>query len=184
MDSNLFSDVEIRIKKRNKLFFSRDSLCLQNLTHLIEGQNHRVLVMWALNCARLTLKHFEAEYPHELRPRICLEQCEEWATGKIKMALAKRAILDAHAAAKDLKDVQNALRCHAIAHAGATVHVSTHAIGLPIYELTAIVQQYALKDFQNPVLTKIKDYINDLHYWEKHTDQLKRNWAGFMRRHS
>lgn len=84
MDSILFSDVVIRIKKRNKLFFSRDSLCLQNLIHLIEDQNHRLLVMWALSCTRLTLKNFEAEYPHELRPRIFLEQCERWAMGKIK----------------------------------------------------------------------------------------------------
>lgn len=34
---------------------------------------------------------------------------------------------------------------HAIGHAGATVHVETYALGLPIYELTAIVLIYSKK---------------------------------------
>ncbi len=93
MDDNLFFDVETRIKKGNKLFFSQDSLCLQNLIKLLNSQKHRVLVMWALKCAKLTLKCFESKYPQELRPRMCLEQCEQWAYGKIKMAMAKRAMM-------------------------------------------------------------------------------------------
>jgi hypothetical protein len=33
--STMFSDVEIKIKKRNKILFSRDSRCLQELIKLI-----------------------------------------------------------------------------------------------------------------------------------------------------
>jgi len=43
----MFSDVEIKLKKRNKVLFSRDSKCLQDLVKLIQLQNHRILVMWA-----------------------------------------------------------------------------------------------------------------------------------------
>lgn len=54
------------------------------------------MVMWALDCAKLPLSQFESKYHGECRPRICLELCESWARGKIKMPMAKRAILDSH----------------------------------------------------------------------------------------
>lgn len=58
--------------------------------------------MWALDCAKQPLELFEAKYPDEGRPRTCLEFCEAWARGKIKMSAAKRAILDSHAVAKEI----------------------------------------------------------------------------------
>lgn len=75
----MFSDVVIKLKKRNKLLFSRDSQSLLELIKLIQLQNHRTLVMWALDCAKLPLVEFEAKYPDERRSRICLELCEAWA---------------------------------------------------------------------------------------------------------
>ncbi|HPF16542.1 MAG TPA: hypothetical protein P5107_09605 [Thermotogota bacterium] len=109
-----------------------------------------------------------------------MELCEQWACGKIKMAMAKQAILEAHAVAKELDDTQYGSLCHAIAHAGATVHVGSHALGLPLYELTALVLKHDFKDFQKPVSAKIDDYINRLLYWEKHTDQSGMVWARFL----
>ena len=43
--------------------------------------------MWALDCAKLPLEQFEIKYPDERRPRTCLELCESWARGKIKMPI-------------------------------------------------------------------------------------------------
>lgn len=176
----MFTDVEIKLKKRNKILFSRDSQCLQGLIKLIQMQNHRTLVMWALDCAKVTLQQFEAKYPHERRPRACLELCEDWARGKIKMPVAKRAILAAHAVAKEINDNEYAALCHAIAHAGAAVHVETHALGLPFYELTAIVLRYGKDNFPKPVMEKIDFYINHLLYWEANTHKLNLEWAGFL----
>ena len=59
--------------------------------------------MWVLDCAKVPLKQFEAKYPDECRPSTCLELCEDWARGKIKMPVAKRAILDSHVA-KEIND--------------------------------------------------------------------------------
>lgn len=78
----MYTDVETKLKKRNKILFSRDSECLQDLIGLMELQNRRTLVMWALDCARLTLAKFEAKYPDEHRPRICLDLSEAWEKGK------------------------------------------------------------------------------------------------------
>jgi hypothetical protein len=176
----MFSDVKIKLKKGNKLLFSRDSRCLQELIELIQLQNHRTLVMWALDCAKLTLTEFETKYPDERRPRICLELCEAWAMGRIKMPMAKRAILDSHAVAKEIDDRVNGALCHAIGHAGATVHVETHALGLPFYELTALVLKYGKNNFQKPVSEKIDYYYNRLLYWKENTDKLGLDWADFL----
>jgi len=176
----MFSDVEIKLKKRNKILFSRDSKCLQELIKLIRLQNHRTLVMWALDCANLPLEQFEAKYPDEQRPRTCLELCEAWARGKIKMPMAKQAILDSHAVAKEIDDSEYGALCHAIGHAGATIHVETHALGLPIYELTAIVLKYGKENFPKPVSEKINYYYNRLLYWQEHTDKLEIAWVDFL----
>jgi hypothetical protein len=176
----MFSDVETKIKKRNKMLFSRDSQCLQELIKLIQIQNHRTLVMWALDCSKLPLEQFETKYPDESRPRTCLELCEAWARGKIKMPIAKQAILDAHAVAKTIDDSEYCALCHAIGHAGATVHVETHALGLPIYELTALVLKYGKDNFPKPVSEKINYYYGRLLYWQENTDKLGLDWADFL----
>lgn len=69
----MFSDVEIKLKKRNKVLFSRDSQSLQDFIKLIRLQNHRTLIMWVLDCVKVPLKQFEAKYPNELRPRTCMQ---------------------------------------------------------------------------------------------------------------
>ncbi len=176
----MFFDLEIKLKKRNKILFSRDSQCLQELIKLIELQNHRTLVMWALDCAKFPLEQFEAKYSDELRPRTCLELCEAWARGKIKMPIAKQAILDSHAVAKEINDSEYGALCHAIGHAGATVHVETHALGLTFYELTAIVLKYEKDNFAKPVSEKINYYYNRLLYWQENTDNLRIDWADFL----
>ncbi|MGI1658406.1 MAG: putative immunity protein [Desulfitobacterium sp.] len=143
-------------------------------------QNHRTLVVWALDCAKLTLEQFETKYANERRPRTCLELCEDWARGKIKMPIAKRAILDAHAVAKEINDDEYGALAHAIGHAGATVHVETHALGLVIYELTAIVLKCDKKEYQKPVSEKIDYYYQRLLYWQNNTDKLGSEWADFL----
>jgi len=136
--------------------------------------------MWALDCSKRCLEQFEAKYPYEKRPGICLVLCEAWARGKIKMSAAKRAILDSHAAAKEINDEAYGALCHAIGHAGATVHVETHAIGLPMYELTAIVLKCGKENYSKLVRDKIDYYYDRLLYWQEETDKLKLEWADFL----
>ncbi|NLI54585.1 MAG: hypothetical protein GX417_09730 [Clostridiales bacterium] len=176
----MFSDVEQKLKKKNTLLFSRDSECLQELRMLIEQQKHRTLVMWALDCAKDPLARFEEKYPYELRPRTALELCEAWSRGKIKMPAAKRAILDAHAVAKEMDDKAYGALCHAIGHAGATVHVETHAFGLPVYELTSLVFQYGEGEYAGKVRGKIDYYCRRLVYWQENIDMLDLEWADFL----
>lgn len=176
----MFSDVERKLKKKNKILFTRDSECLQELKMLIEQQKHRTLVMWALDCAKDPLAQFEEKYPHELRPRKALELCEDWSRGKIKMPAAKRAILDAHAVAKEIDDCVYGALCHAIGHAGATVHVETHALGLPFYELTSIVLKFGEDEYQKQIYERINYYYQHLIYWQENIDNFDFEWASFL----
>ena len=176
----MFSDVEQKLKKKNKILFSRDSECLQGLKMLIKQQKHRTLVMWALDCAKVPLAQVEEKYPHELRPRMTLELCEAWSRGKIKMPAAKRAILDVHAVAKEIDDSVYGALCHAVGHAGATVHVETHALGLTFYELTSLVLKFGKDEYQKQVYEKINYYCQHLIYWQENIDKIDFEWAGFL----
>lgn len=98
------------------------------------------------------------------------------------MPTAKKAILNSHAAAKEINDSEYGALCHAIGHAGATVHVGTHALGLPMYELTSIVLRYGKDNFLIPVSEKINYYYKRLLYWQENTDKLKLDWADFLLR--
>lgn len=180
MNIDIRTSIEKKYKKSYLLFFSRDSECLQELIRLIEMQKHRTLVMWAFDCVQNLLSLFEAKYPKELRPRRAIELSEAWARGLIKMPEAKRAILDAHAVAKDIDDKEYSAIAHAIGQACATVHVETHALGLVFYELTAIVLRVGLERSNLAINEKINYYYNRLLYWQENIDKLDVSWAKFL----
>lgn len=121
-----FTDVRARWRRKNKVLFSRDSMCLQELSKLLEQQKHRTIVLWALDCAKLTLDEMEKKYPEEHRPRKCLELSEAWAKGQIKMPVARRAILELHALVKEIDEEQYSLLCRAIAYLRHRSREQTH----------------------------------------------------------
>lgn len=176
----MYSDVAVKLRRGHKIVFSRDSVCLRELIVLIEVQKHRTLIMWAFDCAQTPLEKFEDKYPYEHRPRKALEMCEAWARGQIKMPAAKRAILDVHAAAKEIGDDVYGALCHAIGHAGAAVHVETHALGLVFYELTSIVLENKDHNYESAVSEKINYYTERLMYWQNHIEALNVSWAQFL----
>ncbi len=178
----MFRDVEDKIKKKNKILFTRESKSLEQIVNLMDKQSHRTLVLWSLDCGHSTLQDFESVYPEEMRPRECLELCEKWAKGQIKMKEAKRAILDCHTVAKEIDDEYCKALCHGIGHAGATVHVGTHAIGLPMYELTAIVLLNNRHDYEEAVKKKIEFYMDRMHYWQGNADKIDMEWADFLKK--
>ena len=164
---------------RRQILYDRGSPELQPLLTMMEGENHRTMVLWALDCAEGALVAFEAECPGEPRPRIALEKCARWARGEIKMPEAKRAILDAHAVAKEVDDRRLKALAHAIGQAGATVHTAAHAPGLAFYELTALA--LGAGDRRDAlVLERIGFYLERLEYWRAHVDDPGRSWAKFL----
>ena len=102
-----------------------------------DKNDHQALALWAADCANHVLPYFEEKHPEDARPRNAIEALQTWiSTGMFKMAVIRKASLDAHAAAREAGE-DSAAR-FAAGQAVATAHVSTHAIGASLYALKAI----------------------------------------------
>lgn len=168
------------MKNQRKLLFHRHSEILLPLRTTIEEQLHRTLVKWCYEAAHKYVDIIEEEKPEERRPRIALEKSRLWAEGEIKMSEAKKAILDAHKAALELSDVGEAA-ARAVAHAAATVHVETHAMGFVIYALTALALLNKDSEISCIVISNELTRMQELlKYWERNIDIANRKWNNFL----
>lgn len=175
-----FDDVKAKYQRKNKILFSRESLCLQELIALICKQKHRTIVMWILQWANQTADILNKRYPDEERFNNAIVQSTRWAMGKIKMPIAKKAILDCHKVAKEIDNPIDIALCHAIGQACSSVHVETHAIGFVFYDLTALVLELGIDNFEAAASNKIEQYINTLKLWESEIDNYSGPWASFL----
>ncbi len=175
---SLFEDVRRKYAKKNRLLFGHDSACLQELRDDMRGQSHRTLLLWAFDLSQDALSQLETRYPDDQRPRSAVTLCRLWAQGSVKMPQARPAILALHAMAKEMGCAADAALCHALGHACASVHTGKHAIGLPLYELTAIVLQTDRTGFEQPVLSRISQYRQRLKYFEQQPQPGP--WAAFL----
>ena len=173
-------EARIKLKRKNQVLFAKDAEFLQDLTMLFREQNHRVMVLWALDFAARSVAQLEETYPNESRPREALEAARAWAAGKIKMRLAQRKILDCHALAKELDSREDIALCHAVGQACAVVHTAGHAIGYPMYDLSAIVYRLGIGNCADAVEQRKREYIDRLFYWGEHSDDYEGEWAQFM----
>jgi len=177
---NWMHDVENRIKKKNLLLFARNSEFLSDLATLIQEQNHRALVLWAFEFADEAVQGMLERYPDEKRLESAVLTSRKWASGKVKMPVAQRAILQAHAVAKELDSLEDIALCHAIGQACSVVHTTGHALGYPLYDLTAIVRKYDVPECKTVVEERKQEYIERIHYWREHYEGYPCTWADFL----
>lgn len=176
-----FEDLYRRKKAKRILYFTPESPCLRPLRELLEKEERKTIVLWALACARQTLEVLEARLPGEKRPRLCLDACEKWSMGLIKMDVARRAILDVHRLCRETENPIDQSFCRALAHGGSTVHTPKHAMGLPIYELTALVLMGPEDQMEERLAKRIHGYERNLIYFRTIPDDPERPWAPFLR---
>jgi hypothetical protein len=170
---------DINRKLNNKVLFSKDHYVLQELNELISTNNHRTMVLWAFDFVEETVQKVRKHYPDEMRPRIALDLSKDWAMGLVKMPIAKIAILNVHSFAKEITSEEDIALCHAIGQGCGVVHAKGHAIGFPVYDLTAIIRHYGINDCKIPVEERIKQYIERIYYWNTQYPQYDK-WANFM----
>ena len=101
----------------------------------VDIQNHKLLVLWAADCAEHVLPYFEKEYSADDRPRKAIEEGRAWAHGDIpmKMSVIRGASLSAHAAARKADDPAARFAARAAGQAVAAVHVPRHALAASDY---------------------------------------------------
>ncbi len=102
----------------------------RSMTGIVKKTDHRVLAVWAADCANRVLPLFEAGFLEDPRPRNAIRAARKWARdGIFRMADVRRTSLDSHAAARKApKDSAACFAARAAGHAIATAHVPTHSI--------------------------------------------------------
>ena len=110
------------------------------LVELVSRTDQRILAVWAIDCAERVLPYFEMERPRDYRPRQAIETLQEWLrTGVFRMAVIRKASLEAHAAAREVgRDDAARSAARAAGQAVATAHVPRHAYGPAVYGQQAV----------------------------------------------
>lgn len=104
----------------------------------LDEQDHRVLVLWASDCAGHVLPHFEAKQSNDERPRKAMEAGRAWVRDEIPVSKARAAAFAAHAAARDAVDAAACAAARAAGHAAATAHVAGHAVHAAAYAVKTV----------------------------------------------
>src|SRR5215216_230697 len=64
-------------------------------------EDHKLLAIWASDCAEHVLPSFEEIQPDDDRPRKAIEAARSWARGEVAMVEARKAAFASHAALEE-----------------------------------------------------------------------------------
>jgi hypothetical protein len=98
--------------------------------------DHRLLAIWAADCAQHVLHHFEQARPEDGRPHRAIDLGRAWARGEATMTEARTAAGHANAAARDLGGAARHA-AYAAGQAAAVAHVAAHELGAAAYAIRA-----------------------------------------------
>jgi hypothetical protein len=102
----------------------------------LQDSDHRLLAIWAADCAEHVLPLFEAVMPRDPRPRHAVDQARAWARGEVTMTEARTSAGHSNAAARDLAGAPRHA-AYAAAQAAAVAHVAAHELGAAAYAIKA-----------------------------------------------
>jgi hypothetical protein len=102
----------------------------------LQDDDHRLLAIWAADCAEHVLHHFEQARPKDDRPRRAIDLGRAWARGEIPWSEARTAAGHANAAARDLRGAARHA-AYAAGQAAAVGHVAAHELGAAAYAVRA-----------------------------------------------
>ncbi len=102
----------------------------------LQDRDHRLLAVWAADCAQHVLHHFERARPKDGRPRRAIDLGRAWARGEVTWAEARTAAGHANAAARDLRGAARHA-AFAAGQAAAVGHVAAHELGAAAYAVRA-----------------------------------------------
>jgi hypothetical protein len=102
----------------------------------LQDAEHRLLAMWAADCAEHVLHHFEQARPGDDRPRRAIDLGRAWARREITWWEARSAGGHANAAARDLIGAARHA-AYAAGQAAAVGHVAAHELGAAAYAIRA-----------------------------------------------
>lgn len=99
--------------------------------------DRQILAEWAADCAERVLYVFEADAPHDDRPRQSIERTRAFARGEVEVAEALRGRFAGGGAARDATTPAAAAAARAAGQASAIPHMGAHALGAAAYAAKA-----------------------------------------------
>ncbi|GAB3054894.1 putative immunity protein [Micromonospora schwarzwaldensis] len=103
----------------------------------LTDDDHRLLALWAADCAEHVLGLFESVRPDDPRPRQAIEHIRAWVRGEVTMMVSRAAGGHAMGAARDLRGAARHA-AYAAGQAGAVAHVAAHELGAAAYAIKAV----------------------------------------------
>ena len=102
----------------------------------LTDEDHRLLALWAAECAAHVLPLFEHEQPADRRPRDAVEAARAWARGSMRMMDARACGGHAMGAARPLRGAAR-YAAYAAGQAACVGHVPEHDLGAAAYAIKA-----------------------------------------------
>lgn len=102
----------------------------------LRDDDHRLLAIWAADCAEHVLHLFGQARPEDDRPRVAIDAVRAWTRGEVTMTQSRTAAGHANAAARDLRGAPRHA-AYAAAQAAAVAHVAAHELGAAAYAIRA-----------------------------------------------
>jgi len=102
----------------------------------LQDADHRLLALWAADCAEHVLPLFEAVRPDDPRPRQAIQAARAWTHGELKMMETRALGGHAMGAARDLRGAAR-FAAYAAGQAGVVAHVAAHELGAAAYAIKA-----------------------------------------------
>lgn len=99
--------------------------------------DHRMLALWAADCAEHVLRLFEAQEPDDVRPREAIEAARAWARGQATMMWARTRGGHAMGAARPLQGAAR-FAAYSAGQAACVSHVPEHDLGAAAYAIRAV----------------------------------------------
>ena len=148
----------------------------------LTDDDHRLLALWAAECAEHVVALFEAAAPEDLRPREAVAAVRGWVRGEVGMMRSRAAGGHAMGAARPLRGAPR-FAAYAAGQAACVPHVAEHDLGAAAYALRAVAVgggDAALRDEREWQRARLPAAVRDLVL----EDQSRRDdlcWGVFSR---
>ncbi|UMG94785.1 putative immunity protein [Nocardioides sp. TF02-7] len=103
----------------------------------LTDDDHRLLALWAAECAEHVLHLFEAQVPEDGRPRAAIAAVRAWVRGEVRMMESRAAGGHAMGAARPLRGAAR-FAAYAAGQAACVPHVAEHDLGAAAYAIKAV----------------------------------------------
>lgn len=103
----------------------------------LTDSDHRLLAVWAADCAQHVLHLFEEMQPKDDWPRRAIELARAWTRGEFTMMQTRAAGGHAMAAARELSGAARHA-AYAAGQAAVVAHVAAHELGAAAYAIKAV----------------------------------------------